>query len=111
VAEFVSCVVEPGICRILAEADFVLFAEGFNLRAGDTQKRAVNGEFTELSNWSHAPESGGTGASQEVEKTGLDLIIGMVGQNEGICFFPDGAFLKEGHAQIAGGEFKGFFLG
>jgi hypothetical protein len=111
VAEFVSCVLEPSICRILAEADFLLFAEGFDLRAGDTQKRAVNGEFAELSDRSHAPESGGSGASEKVEKTGLDLIIGMVGKNEEFCFFPGGTFLKEGHAQFAGGEFEGFFLG
>jgi hypothetical protein len=104
-------VIEPGICRILAEADFVLFAEGFDLRAGDTQKRAVNGEFAELSNRSHTHESSGTGASEEVEKTGLDLIIGMVGKNEEFCFFPGCAFLKEGHAKFAGGEFEGFFLG
>jgi hypothetical protein len=111
VAEFVSRVLEPGIRRILAEADFVLFAKGFDLRAGDTQKRAVNGEFAELSNRSHAPESGGTGASEEVEKTGLNLIIGMMGQDEEFCFFPGGTFLQEGHAQFAGGEFEGFFLG
>jgi hypothetical protein len=111
VAEFVSRVLKPGIRRILAEADFLLFAEGFDLRAGDTQKRAVNGEFAELGNRSHATESSGTCSSEEVEKTGLDLIIGMVGQDEGFCFFPGDAFLKEGHAQFAGGEFEGFFLG
>ena len=81
------------------------------MRAGDTQKRAVNGEFAELGNRFHAPESGCTGASEEIEKTGLDLIIGMMGQDEGFCFYPGGTFLKEGHAQFAGGEFEGFFLG
>ena len=110
-AEFVSCVVEPSICRILAEADFVLFAEGFNLRAGDTQKRAVNGDFAELSNWFHTPESGGTGASEEVEKTGLNLIIGMVSQDENFCLCTGRTLLEEGHAQLAGGEFEGFFFG
>jgi hypothetical protein len=111
VAELVSRVLEPSICRILEEEDFVLFAEGFDLRAGDTEKWAVNGKFAELSDRSHAPESSGTSASEEVEKTGLDLIIGMMGQNEGFCFFPGGALLKEGHAQFAGGKFEGFFLG
>jgi hypothetical protein len=89
----------------------VPLAEVFDLRAGDTKQWAVDGEFAELRNGFHTPESGGTGASEEVEKTGLDLIIGMMGENENFGFFPSGAFLEEGHAQLAGGEFQGFFFG
>ena len=106
VAEFVSCMLKPGIRRILAKADFLLFTEGVDLRAGNTQERAVNGEFPELRNRSHTPESSGARASEEIEKTGLDLIIGMMGQDEGFCFCPGRAFLEEGHAQFAGGQLK-----
>ena len=35
----------------------------------------------------------------------------MVGQDEGFCFCPGRAFLEEGHAQLAGGQFDRFFLG
>jgi hypothetical protein len=108
--EFVSRVFELSIRRVLAEPDFVLLAEGFDLRASDAEQRAVDGEFAELRERFHAPESCGACSPQKVEKTGLDLIIGMVCQNEGFCFQPDGTLLEEGHAQFAGGEFEGFFL-
>jgi hypothetical protein len=89
----------------------VPLAEVFDLRAGDSKQRAVDSEFAELRNGFYTPEPGGTRASEKVEKTGLDLIIGMVGEDENFSFFPRGAFLKEGHAQFAGGEFQGFFFG
>jgi hypothetical protein len=89
----------------------VPLAEVFDLRASDAKQGAVNDEFAKLGNGFHTPESCGTRASKEIEKAGLDLIIGMVGEDETFGFFPGGTFLKEGHAQLAGGEFQGFFLG
>ena len=86
-------------------------AEVFDLRAGDSKQWTVDSEFAELRNRFYTPEPGGTCASEEVEKTGLDLIIGVMSEDENFGSFPHGAFLKERHAQLAGGEFQGFFFG
>jgi hypothetical protein len=109
-AEFISRVMELGICRILTETDAAELAKCVDLVAGDAEKGAVNHELATLRNRLHASETRGASASQEVEKTGFDLIIRMVRENEGIGFRPCGAFFKERQAQFASGQFDGFFL-
>jgi hypothetical protein len=111
VAEFVSGVLKSGIRGILTKADGVTLAEGFDLGAVYAKERAVNRATAQLGNRFDASQSGCTCSAQEVKKTGLGLVIGMVGQHEVLCFGAGGALLEKGHAQLAGGEFEGFFLG
>jgi hypothetical protein len=111
VSEFVSSVLESGIRGILAKADGVTLAEGFDLGAGYAKERAVNRATAQLGNRFDASKTSGTCSTQEVKKTGLHLVIGMVGQHEVLCFGAGGALLEEGHAQFAGSEFERFFLG
>jgi hypothetical protein len=109
-AELVPRMKELGIGRILAKSDAAELLVKINFSPLNAQHRTVNSEGAEFRDRLHSRQSRGASATKEIEKAGLDLVIGVVGQDEVPAFVNLGALGKEGLAKLSGGEFEGYFL-
>ena len=89
VAEFVARVERLGVGGILAERDAVELAVAVDLVTGNGEQRAVEGESSEKRDGLDAGESGGSGAAEEIEKAGLDLVVRVVGKEESAAAVAD----------------------
>jgi hypothetical protein len=101
---------ELGIGRILAKSDAVELLVEINFSPLNAQHRTVNSEGAEFRDRLHSRQSRGASAAKEIEKAGLDLVIGVVGQNEVPAFVDLGALREEGLAKLSSGELEGNFL-
>ena len=101
----------PGVCGggirpILAIADRIPRNVSVDLLASDGQQRTDNPHPIPHADRLHASQPGGSGTPQKLEKTRLDLIIGVVGQQKCAAAMPLCTLAEKSASQFPGGGLR-----
>jgi len=108
VSEPVSRMGGIDIAGVLPPSETMGFCEEGDVRPRDLEEGTDNGERTDLGRRFDPGKASGTGTTQKIEKTGLDLIVRMVGEEKARTTMGSGAAGKEGEPEIPGGQFDRF---